>query len=312
MHHIPVIQDEAYDQFFNVIYYTFDLKTKKVIPELTRIEGLIPICDQVFEKTDHCDVRRLSKTDHPKLVPAFFHGKVVMHDPEIEAWLKPIQAGTEKYRTEVLATSDLPLTHFRDKEGAFGNLIADVLREKGKADFSLVNSGGIRTSLDAGPITYDGIFRALPFDNLLNVVKLNGKQLKLLYQIATAGSHGIIGFSGLRLTLIPYNREVEKTDLDHNGKLEDWEGKRLMKIETSDGKPILDKKMYTVATFDFLVNGGDDLHWFMKQIPEKNISRANSGYCRDLLVDYLKSAKVINTAEHPLVDPKNPRVIFTN
>lgn len=309
--HIPVIQDESYDQFFNVIYYTLDLKTKQVIPSLTRIEGLIPICDQVFEGTDHCDVRRLAKTENPKLTQAYFHGKAVHPDSEIEAWLAPIRARTDHYRKEVLATSELPLTHFRDREGALGNLIADIMRERGQSDFSLVNSGGIRTPLEAGPVTYDDVFRALPFDNVLNVVRLNGKQIKLLYQIATAGSHGIIGFSGLKLTLIPYDREVERVDLDGNGKLENWEGKRLVKIETSDGKPILDQKTYTVATFDFLVNGGDDLHWFMDQVSKKNIKSVGGVFCRDLLVDYLKSHSKFNTLEHPLVDPKNPRVIFS-
>ena len=312
INHLPVIQDESYNQFFNVIYYTFDRATGKVIPALTKIEGLIPICDQVFEGTDHCDSRRLPKTESPNRVQASFHGKPLTHDESIDAWLKPIETDTEKYRKEVLATSDLPLTHFRDKEGALGNLLADVLREAAHSDFSMVNSGGIRTPLDAGPVTYDGIFRVLPFDNLLNVVKVNGKQLKLMYQIATAGSHGIVGFSGLRLTLIPYTREVEKVDLNHDGKLENWEGKRLVKIETSDGKPIEDKRMYTVATFDFLVNGGDDMHWFMSQIPKKNINKKTAAYARDLVVDYLKKVKHFNTAEHPLVDPKNPRVIFTD
>ena len=311
INHLPVIQDESYNQFFNVIYYTFNRTTHDLIPALTKIEGLVPICDQFFEGTDHCDARRLGKTESPKTVPATFHGKPIIHDVGIDAWLKPIEANTEKYRQEVLATSDLPLTHFRDKEGALGNLVADVLREAAHTDFSMVNSGGIRTPLDAGPITYDGIFRVLPFDNLLNVVKVNGKQLKLMYQIATAGSHGIVGFSGLRLTLIPYNKEVEKVDLNHDGKLENWEGKRLVKIETSDGEPIDDKKIYTVATFDFLVNGGDDMYWFMKQLPEKNINRKTARYCRDLVVEYLKRVKHINTAEHPLVDPNNPRVIFT-
>ncbi len=309
--HLPVVQDESYNQFFNIIYFTFDRKTKQLIPSLTRIEGLIPICSQTFEGYAHCDVRKLPAEVSPKLVKASFHGQTIEPDPSISEWLKPIEASTEKYRKEVIAISELPLTHFRDKEGAFGNLMADILREKGNADFSLVNSGGIRTALDAGPITFDGIFRALPFDNLLNVLKLTGKQVKMLYRISSAGSHGIIGFSGLRLTLIPYDREVEKTDLNEDGKLERWEGNRLVKIETSEGKPIEDDKMYTVATYDFLVTGGDDLIWIMKQVPAKNIIKPHTGYCRDMAAEYLKKVKVINTVDHPMVNPSKPRVLFT-
>lgn len=307
---IPTVQDEAYNQHFNILYLTFDRKTGKLLSDLTRIEGLIPICTETFEGLSHCDVRRLSAGEAPKLVPAYFHGKKIIPDPGVEAWLKPIIASTEKYRTEVIATTVLPLTHFRDREGAFGNLVADALREKGRADFSLVNSGGIRTSLDAGPLTFDGIFRALPFDNLLNVVRLKGKDVKLMFRVATAGSHGIVGFSGLKIKLIPYDRSVKKEDINGDGKFESWEGNRIVEITTSDGKPLEDEKFYTIATYDFLVNGGDDLIWFMKRVPEKHIDRNHSEYCRDIVTDYIKKHPVFNTPERPLVDPKNPRVLF--
>ena len=307
---IPTVQSEAYNQHFNVIYLTFDRKTGKVISELTKIEGLIPVCTQTFEGLHHCDVRRLAPGNAPQLVQATFHGKKVIPDLAVEEWLKPIRASTEKYRTEVIANSVLPLTHFRDREGAFGNLVADALRDRAHTDFSLVNSGGIRTSLDAGPITLDGIFRALPFDNLLNVVRLKGRDVKLMYRVATAGSHGIVGFSGLKIKLIPYDREAPKQDLNGDGKFESWEGNRIVEIKTTDGKDLKDDQYYSIATYDFLVNGGDDLIWFMKRVPEKNISRKFSDYCRDIVSAYLKKIKVFNTPEHPLVDPANPRVIF--
>lgn len=312
INHIPVVQDEAFNQYFNIIYYTFDRKTHALLPERTRIEGLIPICSEFFENESHCDVRRLAKDQNPKLVPATFHGQKVELNSEIEAWLKPIEDRTEKYRKQIIAFSELPLTHYRDQESPLGNLVADVLQDYGKTDFSLVNSGGIRTSLDAGEISYDAIFRANPFDNYINIVRLKGKDIKLLYQIATSGSHGIASFSGLRLTLIPYSQEVLREDLKGDGKLESWEGKRLVKIETSEGKKIDDNRWYTVATYDFLVNGGDDLLWFMSRVPKKQITRDNCRPTREFVVDYLLKKKRFNTKEHPLVDPEHPRVIFTD
>ena len=85
----------------------------------------------------------------------------------------------------------------------------------------------------------------------------------------------------------------------------------MVKIETSSGKAIEDDKTYSVATYDFLVTGGDDLFWFMSQVPKRDILRPHGGYTRDMAADYLKRMKVVNTVAHPLVDPQNPRVIFT-
>ncbi len=309
--HVPVVQDEAYNQFFNIIYFTFDRKTKEIVPSMTRIEGLIPICTEFFVHQSHCDVRRLGKAESPELTQAYFHGKPVQDDDEISAWLKPIEASTEKYRNEVLGVAELPLEFRRDKETSFGNLVADIYREEGKTDFAILNSGGIRTPLDAGYITYDGIYRALPFDNTLNVVKLSGKRLKLLLRIVSSGAHAIPTISGLKITIVPLSKEVGRTDLNGDGKLEEWEANRLVKVETADGKPIQDKKIYTVSMYDYLVNGGDDLSWFMKAVPKKDILSSHSEYSRDLVSQYLKRVKTVNKISAPLVDPKNPRIIFS-
>ncbi|NDG84779.1 MAG: hypothetical protein EBX52_07040, partial [Proteobacteria bacterium] len=160
------------------------------------------------------------------------------------------------------------------------------------------------------PITYDGLFRALPFDNLLRVIELSGKDVKTLYEIALSGSHGVVGLSGLEVELLPFDSRGEKRDLNGDGKTEGWEVRRLQAIRIAGGGAIEDGKIYRVATFDYLVSGGDDLAWFMGRIPARAVSRKYSGFCRDLVSEHLKRVKVINTPEHPLVDPKAPRIRF--
>ncbi|NDG85118.1 MAG: bifunctional metallophosphatase/5'-nucleotidase, partial [Proteobacteria bacterium] len=123
---VPVVQGEAYNQYFNIIYYTFDKKSRKILPALTRIEGVVPICAEVFSGTRHCDVKRLAEGEAPARVKASFHGRGITPDPAIELWLKPIREGTEKYRKEVVGETLLPLSHYRDRESPFANLIADV------------------------------------------------------------------------------------------------------------------------------------------------------------------------------------------
>ena len=47
-----------------------------------------------------------------------------------------------------------------------------------QVDFAVINSGGVRTSVSAGDVTYADIFQVLPFENEVYIVTINGKQLK--------------------------------------------------------------------------------------------------------------------------------------
>jgi 2',3'-cyclic-nucleotide 2'-phosphodiesterase (5'-nucleotidase family) len=244
------------------------------------------------------------------LVAAEFHGQKIIPDAAVEEWLKPIVASTEKFRSQVVAESARPLTHSMDQESALGNLVADAMLDRSKADFALVNSGGIRMSIDAGPITYDVLFKALPFDNMLNVVTLKGRDVKLLYRIATSGAHGVAAFAGLQLKIRKFDGKVSGDDLNGDGRIDNWENNRLIEIKTADGKELKEDQSYTVATYDYLIGGGDDLSWFMKRVSEKDVSKKNSDYCRDIVTAYLKKLKMVNTTEKPLVDPDHPRLVI--
>lgn len=310
IHGVPAIEDEAFNQYFNILYFTFDRASGRLIPSETRIEGLIPICDIFFENTYHCDARRLPDGLSPATRAATFHGKSIVADADVSKWLVPILESTEKYRKEVLATTELTLFHDNTRESAFGNLVADILRSIAGADFALVNAKGIRATIDAGPITTDSLYRSLPFDNNLQTVRLKGKDVKLMFQIATSGPHGFASNSGLRLKLIPIGEEAPKVDLNGDGKLEQWETKRILEMTLADGSPIDDNKVYTLATFDFILNGGDDMSWFMKRVAKRDIKLISPTFCRELVTDYLREKKVINTREHPLIDPLKPRIIL--
>ena len=71
-----------------------------------------------------------------------------------------------------------------------------------------------------------------------------------------------------------------------------------------------DDQFYAIATYDYLIGGGDDLSWFMKRISEKDVSKKNSDYCRDIVTAYLKKLKTVNTREKPLIDPERPRLVI--
>ncbi len=104
-----------------------------------------------------------------------------------------------KYGREigVLAT-DL---HKGRGEHNLGDWLADCLRSAAEADVGLINSGGIRKSLSAGPVTALDITEMLPFANNLIRMEMSGEQLAAIVQqnanAGVNGKHGILQVSGL-------------------------------------------------------------------------------------------------------------------
>ncbi|MGS0468268.1 5'-nucleotidase C-terminal domain-containing protein [Cobetia marina] len=67
-----------------------------------------------------------------------------------------------------------------------GRLIATAAMQAGKADFGVMNSGGVRASLPQGEITYKDVLTVLPFGNTVGVVSMSGSEvLDYLNAVAT-------------------------------------------------------------------------------------------------------------------------------
>ena len=67
-----------------------------------------------------------------------------------------------------------------------GLLIAKAQKERAKADFGVMNSGGVRDSIEAGDITYKDVLKVQPFANQIAYVDMNGAEvLEYLNAVAT-------------------------------------------------------------------------------------------------------------------------------
>ena len=323
----PVIQAGSSGRYLNLLYLTYDWTEQKAAPEHARIEGPIPVCPAVFQNQNDCNGDRpapsTEKGGRGPLVTARFRGEKIQADPAITALLSPVIGRTEKQKAEVIAQAARPVEHNRHGESELGNLVADALRRSAHADVAVMNPGGIRAPWEQGPITFGAVFRTQPFDNAVSKLTLTGKELKLLLRIVESGSRGFFPTSGLRLQVIDPAFDAPSSDLDGDKKTATWEINRLLeaKLAPSEGsddeseKPrtIQDTQKYTVATIDFLVTGGDDLSWFMAQIPAERKILNTGLLARDAVVDYLKVlAKTgpINSAEHPLIVAEHPRLVL--
>jgi 5'-nucleotidase / UDP-sugar diphosphatase len=126
----------------------------------------------------------------------------------------------------------------RSKPTNMGVFIASVMMQKGKADLAIMNSGGIRTSMQAGKLTYKDVLSVQPFGNMLSVIDLKGSELMSYLNAAakmTAGSGAFPQFAGVRLVI---------------------EGGAVQSA-TIKGAPIDPAKIYRLAINSFQANGGD-------------------------------------------------------
>jgi 5'-nucleotidase len=306
---VPVIQGGSRGHDYNLIYLTYDWKEHHLVPELSRIEGPIPVCPKVFENQNDCDGERAAPPKgRGSLVTPRFRGQDVQPDPKLLAVFQPYFERSAAERKRVIAHAARKLEHLRTEESPLGDVVADAIRTRMHADVGLMNSGGVRASIEQGPITFEDLFRALPFDNYVSLLTVTGKQLKDLLQVAESGSRGYFPVSGVRLEVLDPSVDAKAKDLDGDGKLELWEIDRLRKAQLADGSPIRDDAEYRVATIDFLVTGGDDMAWPMKQIPASKIQLTAGPLLRDAVEQYLTQMGTLNTVDHPV--PSEPRIHF--
>lgn len=311
---VPVIQGGASGRYFNILYLTYDFTHHQVISDRSRIEGPIPVCPAVFQNQGDCNGDRPApKNGRGRLITPLFHRVAIHPDSSIQALLAPTFEIANRTKNQVYGQAATPLTANRGEEGALGNLFADALRSAAKTDFAIMNAGGIRSDIEAGPITYGEIFRASPFDNTIVTIRASGKQIRNILRVAESGIRGFPPVSGMTLKLIHPDVDAPSSDLNDDGKTDPWEINRLVEVRLPGGELLDDRKEYTLATIDFLVLGGDDWAWPISQINPQSIQYTGI-LTREALASYIRTLTnqdgAINSSKNPLVSSSAPRLSF--
>jgi 5'-nucleotidase/UDP-sugar diphosphatase len=130
----------------------------------------------------------------------------IAENPDMLTLLKPYQDyGQAKLLVDVGSADGVfegDRTYVRKRQTNLGMLIGRAMMEKTRADFAVVNSGGIRDSLPAGNLTYKDILQVQPFGNTLCTLTLTGREvLDYLGLVAkmNPGSGGFAHLSGVEL-----------------------------------------------------------------------------------------------------------------
>lgn len=272
---VPAAQGLAYSREFSAIDLWIDVDKDKVVK--SDIRPLTMLCSFVYEGTDQCDPRNAPA--NAKLIPRTFLGTTITPDAKVAATVEPFLKRVAAKRDEklgVAATATLKRTY--TGESPLGNVIADAVREASGAEIAVMNSGGIRSDLPAGELTYGDIFAVSPFDNYPAVVIMTADQIAEMMRLTTSGSRGILQVSGIRYT-IDMAKDADKDPAVRN---------RIASVTLPDGSPLDPNHLYTVVMPDFLAAGGDGLMDLMKTIPKDRVQIFYARPIRDTLVDVLK------------------------
>ncbi len=203
----------------------------------------------------------------------------VKSDKEIVEFITPYKNEVDSKMDSILAYSP---TNYDKKNGllntAIGNMMADVAlklsnpvykaRKNRDIDFVLLNHGGIRASISKGDITTRTAYNVMPFENSMVVCELDGETVEELinYLKLSKKAHPI---SGINIVL----------DNSYN----------LIEAKIND-KEISKNKIYSVATTDYLLNGGDKMDFFKKS-KENTILDYK---LRNILIDYFKQIDTLS------------------
>lgn len=170
------------------------------------------------------------------------YAEVIAENKDMLALLSPHQAfGQQKLGVQIGATDgrlEGDRSVVRAKPASMGVIIGMAMMDKTKADFSVVNSGGVRDSIPAGPITYKDVLKVQPFGNIVSTVDLTGKEVMDYLNAAakmSVGSGAFPQFAGLQLVIA--------------------EGK--VSSASIKGASIDPNKTYRMAINDFQAAGGD-------------------------------------------------------
>ena len=203
----------------------------------------------------------------------------ISEDKEMVALLEPYQAfGQQKLGVEIGASDgrlEGDRAVVRSKPASLAVLIGLAAMDRTKADFAVVNAGGVRDSLATGKITYKDVLKVQPFGNTLSTLDLSGIEVMAYLQAAakmSPGSGAFAQFAGISLEIA---------------------GNQVSNVRIK-GEPLDPAKTYRMVINNFQAAGGDG---YPKLTDHR--SHVNTGYVdADVLRSYITARSPLKSADY--------------
>ncbi len=179
----------------------------------------------------------------------------VAPDPVIAARVAELGGPIEALKNKVVAETAAPIdgdrSSCRAKECEMGVLVAEAMLDKTAAQgvtIAIQNGGGLRASIDAGPVTMGEVLTVLPFQNTIATMKLKGADIVAALENGVSkveeGAGRFPQPAGLRYSFDPAAEP----------------GARITGVEVMAGgawAPIDPEAIYGVVTNNYMRQGGD-------------------------------------------------------
>jgi len=201
-------------------------------------------------------------------------------DSTVLAIITPYQNDIESQMNEVLCISKMEMKKGKP-ESLLGNFVTDLCLNYADAQICVMNTGGLRSTLQKGNITRGDIYSLMPFENELVVLELDIESFKGLVEYIT--KRGGEPFSGMTLKASSIGYDIEEVS-----GMEDF-------FDFNKGDKI------RVLTSDYLANGGDKM-WFFKDKEQIKVGIK----LRDAIIDHCgKSDTISSKLDNRLIFTEN-------
>jgi 5'-nucleotidase/UDP-sugar diphosphatase len=207
----------------------------------------------------------------------------VLPDPLLAARVKEMAAPIEELKARRVAEIAAPIDGGRDtcraRECEMGDVVAEAMlarvRDQG-VTIAIQNGGGLRASIEAGPVTMGDVLSVLPFQNTLSTFQLKGADVVAALENGASqmeeGAGRFAQVAGLKYTIDPAAAA----------------GQRISDVQVRDGAnwaPIDLNATYGVVSQNYMRSGGDGY----KVFAEKATNAYDFGPdLADVLADHLQ------------------------
>ncbi len=198
---------------------------------------------------------------------------------DIEKIIKPYKESLDAQMGSALAYNPIAMSkNDTPLNTRIGNMLAGIAREQGgpifekrtgkKIDLVLLNHGGIRSAIPAGPVTTRTAYEVMPFENEMVIAQLKPEQMKELIDYLVQGrrAHPL---DGIEITV----QENEVNVL-------------------LDGKELDYSRNYNVLTNDYLLTGGDNMEFFTRAVNSTSLNYK----IRNAMIDYFNKIDTLKFA----------------